>query len=62
MATATNESQSTATLANEEYGSKDMTWNNATFSWNSAAGTWDNPYTISNESLTVSSPTNEAQT
>lgn len=58
----TNESQNTASLTNEEFGSSDITWDEANFTWDEAAGSWDNPYKMANEAQNAASITNESIT
>lgn len=61
MATVSNQPENTASLNNQQFGSNDMTWDEATFTWNEATGTWDNPYAINNQAAHTASMTNQAE-
>lgn len=53
-----NESITTASMTNQAFTQKSLTWDNADFTWDEAQGTWNVPENIKNESINTASITN----
>lgn len=54
-----NESITTASMTNQAFTQKSLTWDNADFTWDEAQGTWNVPENIKNESINTASMTNQ---
>lgn len=62
MASLSNQSKNTASVANVQFGEELLTWDEANFTWDGAPGTWDFQNTVlSNVAKNSASITNQAK-